>query len=243
MKNITSNIENLTSLWESVSKPFDSFFKAEEFDYSLIKNSDWPNRLWFNTDINTGMVQKARKVLQSSSSKLIIPYWDIYDSISFRILENNGFQLKFEQMGMVLNRSRCYDTLEGVSLKKVASKKEAELWSRLFRKSFGYDINPILINVSQNNTHYYIAYNENEAVGTGIIHFTNKVSGIHSVGIIPNHRRKGYAEQIMKALINESIEKESLRITLQSSEMGKGLYLKLGFKEQFKIKNYELTTD
>ncbi|WP_343328972.1 GNAT family N-acetyltransferase [Polaribacter staleyi] len=122
----------------------------------------------------------------------------------------------------------------------MSTEKEANLWTKLFYKSFGYYINPVLLIKPQKNTDYYIAYHKNEAVGTGVLHTTNNVTGIHSVGIIPEQRRKGYAEQIMKLLINKSIHMNSDYITLQSSDMGKGLYLKLGFEEQFSIKNYTL---
>jgi len=240
MKNITSNIENLTSLWQAVSEPFDSYFSESDFNYSLIKNSEWPNRLWFDQDINKENILLAKEIISSFSTNMTLPYWDIYKSNSFNILEENGFTLKFEQIGMSLKIEHVFTELSSLSLKKVSTKKEAELWSALFSKSFGYFINPILLSKSQKKTSYYIAYHQNEAVGTGIIHTTNNVSGIHSVGVIPVQRRKGYAEQIMKTLINKSIKLNSDSITLQSSNMGKGLYLKLGFKEQFTIKNYTL---
>ena len=240
MNNIKSNIKNLTSLWQSVSEPFDSCFKERDFDYCLIKNSEWPNRLWFNQDINEEKVLQAKNCLSKSSINLIIHYWDMYNNGSFKILEQNGFILKFEQIGMSLKKEHLYTELNSLSFKKVSTVKGATLWSLLFSKSFGYFINPKLLSTYQENTIYYIAYHKNEPVGTAILHTENNVSGIHSVGIIPEQRRKGYAEQIMKLLINESIKMKSDIITLQSSDMGKGLYLKLGFEEDFVIKNYAL---
>jgi ribosomal protein S18 acetylase RimI-like enzyme len=240
MNNIKSNIKNLTSLWQSVSEPFDSYFNEREFNYSLIKNSEWPNRLWFDQDVNEEKVLQAKNCLSKSSTNLIIPYWDMYNNGSFKILEQNGFKLQFEQIGMSLKREHLYTELNSLSFKKVSAVKDATLWSLLFSKSFGYFINPKLLSTYQEDTIYYIAYHKNEAVGTAILHTENNVIGVHSVGIIPEQRRKGYAAQIMKLLINESIKMESDIITLQSSDMGKGLYLKLGFKEDFVIKNYAL---
>jgi len=240
MNSIKSNIKNLTSLWQSVSKPFNSSFSETNFDYSLIENSEWPNRLWFHQEINKDVIALAMEKVLSTSTNLTIPYWDIYNSDSFKILEQNGFNLKFEQIGMSLKSPHIFTELKKLRLKKVSTEKEAKLWSILFSKSFGYFTNPVLLSKSQKNTNYYIAYNQNEAVGTGILHTTNNISGIHSVGIIPEQRRKGFAEQIMKLLINQSIKINSGSITLQSSNMGKALYLKLGFEEQFMIKNYTL---
>jgi len=240
MNNIKSNIENLTSLWQTVSKPFNSYFIETSFNYSLIENSEWPNRLWFNQEINKDVIALVKKKLLSISTNLTIPYWDIYNSDSFKILEQNGFHLKFEQIGMSLKAPHIFTELKELSLQKVSTEKEAKLWSILFSKSFGYFTNPKLLIKSQKNTNYYIAYDQNIAVGTGILHTTSNVSGIHSVGVVPEQRRKGYAEQIMKLLINQSIKINSNYITLQSSDMGKRIYLKLGFEEQFTIKNYAL---
>ncbi len=53
-------------------------------------------------------------------------------------------------------------------------------------------------------------------------------------------RRKGYAEQIMKLLINIATEEGVDYMTLQASDMSKNLYLKLGFEEQFTIKNFKI---
>lgn len=240
MNNIKSNIDNLTNLWQAVSEPFDSYFGETGFNYSLIENSEWPNRLWLNQDFNTRNITLVKEKLSSLSTNLIVPYWDIYDSNSFELLEQNGFELKFEQIGMSLKRNDQFTESSSLSLKKVSTEKEAELWSVLFSKSFGYLINPLILTKSQKHTNYYIAYNQNEAVGTGILHTTKNVSGIHSVGIIPEQRRKGYAEDIMKLLINQSLKMNIDFVTLQASNMGLSLYLKLGFKEQFKIKNYVL---
>lgn len=240
MSIIKLNIENLTSLWQTVSEPSNSYFCETNFDYSFIENSEWPNRLWFNQDINKELIKLAKTKIKATSTNLIIPYWDVYNSNSFKRLEENEFNLKFEQIGMSLKTPSILSEVNTLNLKKISTEKEAELWSVLFSKSFGYYINPILLNTSNRNTNFYIAYDQGKAFGTGILHTTNNVSGIHSLGILPEQRRKGYAEQIMKLLINKSIEINSDYITLQSSNMGKGLYLKLGFEEQFVIKNYAL---
>lgn len=240
MNNIIANIKNLTSLWQTVCKPSNSNFREQDFNYSLIKNSEWPNRLWFDKEINNNTIVLAKEKISLISTDLTIAYWDIYNSDSFKMLEENGFMLKFEQTGMFLKRNHLFSELGNLTLKKVNTENETIKWSELFFKSFGYFINPILLTSSLKNISYYIAYNENEAVGTAILHTTNNISGIHSLGILPEQRRKGYAEQIMKLLINQSIKTDSNYMTLQSSNMGKGLYLKLGFEEQFTIKNYVL---
>ncbi|WP_420572183.1 GNAT family N-acetyltransferase [Kordia sp.] len=241
MSNIKLNIENLTSLWQKASEPFNAYFKEPQFDYSFIKHSDWPNRLWFDQEITEEIVSSAKEKIVSISKKMIIPYWDIYNNDSCEILKRKGFHVKFEQIGMSLKREQLFESLNNVHLKKVTTEQEAKLWSILFFNSFGYNLHSGISNSLQKNTDFYIAYHLHEAIGTGILYTTNGISGVHAVGIIPEHRRKGYAAEIMKMLINQSIKMKSKLITLQSSNMGKGLYLKLGFEEQFVMKNYALS--
>ncbi len=240
MKKIKLNIENLTSLWQTVSEPVDSFFMEKEYRYSLIEKSEWPNRLWLNQGISPQNIAMIKAKMASSLTNLTLPIWDIYPNNSLEILAKNGFTLKFEQIGMSLNRKHVFPVPGTLNLKKVTTQKQAQLWSDLFRKSFGYLIHPILISNSHKNTTFYLAFHGKVAVGTGILHTSTGASGIHSVGIIPEQRRKGYAEQIMKLIINESLQTQNQLITLQASNMGKALYLKLGFEEQFTIKNYTL---
>jgi len=60
------------------------------------------------------------------------------------------------------------------------------------------------------------------------------------MGNPPEMRRRGFAEEIMKLLINRVFDNQGKYITLQASGMGKNGYLKLGFEEQFIIRNYRL---
>ncbi|WP_343328971.1 hypothetical protein [Polaribacter staleyi] len=111
--NLTNaNIKNLTSLWQTASESINAYFKEPKFDYSLIEYSEWPNRLWFNQEISKNTIALAKERLLSTSTNLIIPYWDIYNSNSFEILEQNGFVKKFEQTGMSLKVKHLFDELK-----------------------------------------------------------------------------------------------------------------------------------
>ena len=129
---------------------------------------------------------------------------------------------------------------ENLNLQLVSNISEAKLWAEIFKNSFGYRIHQETILKTKNEINYYIAYSQSQAVGTAISYKTNSIMGVHSVGIPPEMRRKGYAKQIMKLLINSAVDNACDYMTLQASDMGKNLYLNLGFKEQFTIKNYKL---
>jgi ribosomal protein S18 acetylase RimI-like enzyme len=240
MNTINSNIDNLTSLWKIAGASNESFFSKEKYNYCYVENSDWPNRLWFNQSIDNKLITSVKERISSIVTPLTVAYWDTYKNNSFVDLESYGFTKLFEQVGMSLKLDKPISIVNNLDIQLVSNKTEANTWAKLFEKSFGYKILQDTIIKTISKMDYYIAYSENRPVGTAISFKTNNIMGIHSVGIPPEMRRKGYAKQIMKLLINDAIIKGCEYITLQASEMGKNLYLNLGFKEQFIIKNYRL---
>lgn len=234
------NVENLKSLWRTVSTPFGAYAAGENFSYCLVTKSDWPNRLWFHQDVNQETLATAIGKLTAIPTRMLLPYWDIYESNSYQLLEENGFQKLFEQAAMYRKLNQAFPEPGAIQMRAVADSAEALLWTQLFTLSFGYRINPAQLLTAGNSTSFLLAYNGNRPVGTGALHRTNKMAGIHAVGIIPEMRKKGFAEQIMLHLLNQCVKENFDYACLQASDMGKGLYLKLGFVEQFKIRNYFL---
>jgi ribosomal protein S18 acetylase RimI-like enzyme len=242
MNLISENIKNLTSLWKITGELADTYTSGQYFDFVDINYSDWPNRLWLNIDINEDNIESIKKHLLAHPTKLIIPYWDIYQSSSYELLASNGFKKLSEQVGMSLNLTQSYQQTYKMPIKRVADKENALLWEKLFEQSFGYRISHKILLLSYNVINYSIAYYENEPVGIVLLHHNgDAVIGIHSMGVIPKMRKKGFAKQMMIALLNQSIGQGFKHAVLQASSMGKGLYLKLGFEEQFIMKNYALT--
>ena len=239
-KIVIANIENLTSLWKTVGISFQSYFSESKFDYCFIENSDWPNRLWFHQHVDQIDISIIKEKILSISSSIIIPYFDTSENDLYKKLESEGFIKQFEQVGMSLKLDNPIRVENNLSLQLVSNKSEAIFWSELFEITFGYKIQHSIVLKTSKEINYYIAHSQNQAVGTAVSYKTNKVMGIHSVGIHPEMRRKGYAKQLMEQLINDAIKKRCNYMTLQASDMGKSLYLNLGFNEDFVIKNYSL---
>jgi len=237
---INANIDNLTSLWQTASMPYRSYFPESTFSYCYIENSDWPNRLWLNQDINQEIIPLIKEKILSISTPLVVPYWDIYENRMYEDLESHGFKKSFEQVGMSLKIGKPIRAQDNLNIQLVSNNAEVKLWTELFEMSFGYRIRHETLLKTKKKIDYYIAYTQNQAIGTAISYKTDNIMGVHAVGVPPEMRRKGYAEQIMKLLINLATEGGVDHMTLQASNMGKNLYLKLGFEEQFMIKNYKL---
>lgn len=235
---ITANIENLTALWKAASTPFNAYFENSVFNYCEVKDSDWPNRLWFNDDLSQVGIDMVLENSSLNFANLKFPYWDIYDSNSYELLEKNGFKVLSEQIGMFLKLGERFTGPANLNIKAVSNDAEAELWAEVYPKGFGYRISKEIVIKTYHHIDYYLAYYQNQPAGTAMVLNTKGISGIHGIGVVPEMRRKGFAEEIMNFVLNKSIESNAEYATLQSSPMGKNIYLKLGFEEQFTIKNY-----
>lgn len=239
---IHANINNLTDLWKTASLPFSAYIDQEDFSYTWIAGADWPNRLWFHKNVQEDKLLLAKEELAKISVDMTIPYWNIYDHSAHELFLKHGFQVTFEQTAMIVQASNTYPIPSNFQLKLVTTKAEASCWSQLFLEAFGYLISPEVVYQNCTTMDYYLAYDQQEAVGTAMTHTAASIFGIHSVGVPPAFRRRGFAALIMKTLLNQAAQEAPLWVGLQASSMGKGLYLKLGFEEQFTIRNYRLAS-
>ena len=236
-----SNISNLTSLWRQVVKNDGQFVPGKDYDYSLHTQSDWPNRLWFHGDITSDLLVAASRHTKTIWP-FIIPYWDIYNNPdSHDIFLDCGYQLKTRQYGMYLElNTDLQDDVSDIHFEKVSSSDQAILWSGIFSSAFGYHINEQLL-ITKNNIDVLLIYASGKPIGTMMLHSSEPhMTGIHSMGILPDMQQSGYGGKIMKKVLYE-IQSNGFRwVTLQASEAGLGLYQKLGFRQQFLMRNYTL---
>lgn len=236
---IQENIANLTSLWEKAALSVDGFKSESAFDYALVEGSEWPNRLWFKKTVNQELLDLAIVRLKSLSVNLTVPYWGSENGEE-TMLERNGFNFLFRQVGMSIKLEKRFSEVGNIRLVRVINMTQAIVWGAIFKRSFGYTISSELVLKSKDVIHYYLAFDGEEPIGTFILMQTGSVVGAHALGIPPENRRKGYARRIMKQAINLSIKAGNEFMTLQASDMGLPLYLELGFKEDFIIRNYRL---
>ena len=245
MKNtnlIEDNINNLTDFWKTVGTPFLSYHKNDTFEYCKIENSGWPNKLWLRNDITKNNLPDIIKTMQSNLG-LVLPYWDIFGTKSYEILEAYGFILKTEQVAMALKLDQKFALQNTLSFKKIDNEQDAKIWSDLYPNAFGYVISKEILIHNDTDVHFYLVFQDNQPIGTFMLFQTGNNIGIHGVGVIPEMRRKGFAEEIMKFALNLSIDLEADYALLQASAMGKDIYTRLGFEDLFIIKNYVLKAE
>ncbi len=245
MKNINlakDNIDNLTALWKTVATPLLSYHKNDPFQFSQIKNSGWPNRLWFREDITEKNLPQILDIIDQNPG-LIIPYWDIFGSKSNEIFEKKGFQTRMQLVAMALKLGEKFSQENNLTFKRVVNEEDAKTWSDIYPLSFGYVISKETLVHNYEDVEFYLVYLENSPIGTLTLFQTGDIMGIHGVGVIPEMRKRGFAEEIMKFAINKAIDAGAEYAHLQASPLGKGIYTRLGFEDLFLITNYFLNSN
>ncbi|WP_035650977.1 GNAT family N-acetyltransferase [Flavobacterium sp. ASV13] len=239
IKRIKDNIDNLTTLWKTVATPLLSYHKNDPFEFSQIKNSGWPNRLWFREDITEENLPQILETIEKNPG-LVIPYWDIFESNSNEILEKNGFEIRNQLVAMALKLDEKFQLENKFTFKRVLNEEDAKTWSDIYPLSFNYVISKETLISNYQNAKFYLVHFEEKPIGTLTLFQTEDIMGIHGVGVIPEMRKKGFAEEIMKFAINEAIDADCEYAQLQASALGKNIYSRLGFEDLFRITNYQL---
>ena len=237
---IKDNIDNLTTLWKTVATPLLSYHQNDFLEFSQIKNSGWPNRLWFRKDITEENLPQILETMEKNPG-LVIPYWDIFGSNSNEIFEKNGFQIRIQLMAMALKLGEKFPFQNNLTFKRVLNEEDAKTWSDIYPLSFSYVISKETLVNNYENAKFYLVHFEEKPIGTLTLFQTEQTMGIQGVGVIPEMRKKGFAEEIMKFAINEAIVADCEYAQLQASALGKGIYTRLGFEDLFLITNYQLT--
>ena len=236
----TENKNNLISLWLKTGKKIGAYKQGKSFDYCIVEDASWPNKLWFHTEPGEAALQEALVEIKKSPRVITVPYFEEESTALKEAFDRNGLKVRSQQVGMYLSLQDGFDPVNDVRLELAEGEKYAEVWADLFEEAFKYRIEPRCIQNDKQTQFYLISY-DGRHVGTINLHADNEhIVGVHSMGIIPAARQKGLGIKVMISILNQAISENYRYVTLQASDMGLGLYEKLGFKRQFLMKNYQL---
>ncbi|MEP2771913.1 MAG: GNAT family N-acetyltransferase [Fulvivirga sp.] len=237
MNLIEENIQNLVNLWRLAGQIAGDHIVTAHYEMSAVTLSDWPNRIWFEGDVSVAVLEEL--ACRFRLPNFTLPVWGPTLESNELVLQLQGYELKFEQYAMSIPLNNIEIPHKRLKLIKVIDQSMAYLWSTLFTKAFGYLIHPETVVKTMEVVDYYVAMYGAQPVGTGVIFFSQKhIAGIHSMGIVPEMRRKGFARNVLLQLLAISKQKGAHYAFLQASDSGKPLYQQVGFKEDFIIKNY-----
>lgn len=237
---VKANIDNLTSLWKIASEHFQTYYEGDGFAHSSIPDSQWPNRIWITQKDLKSPLTSIIEIMNKNG--LVLSYFDFLKSNNSKeiaIMKSKGLIEKGVQYGMAMPLDQSFNGPTRLSFQLIEDIAHAKSWCKAFIQSFGYKIREETLYTTYQKIDYFNVYYQNAVIGTIILHITNGVAGIHSLGIIPELRGKGFAREAMHFILNLAIEKEATMATLQASEMARGMYESLGFYPQFIMRNYQ----
>ncbi|PST83413.1 hypothetical protein C7T94_12665 [Pedobacter yulinensis] len=236
---INASIANLTTLWKAAAAPQQGYFPGNDFDYCLVPGSDWPNKLWFSENIQTGTLERARIVCLSLAANMTVPVWQTAATPT-QMFADAGFRLRFEQIGMSMQPDHRPQSKTQLRFERATTPAQFTAWTAIYPQAFGYGINHSVLEGAFRTIGFYLAFCGEVPVGTAMVCQTGKIFGVHGVGIVPDMRRRGFAAEIMEFLLDLAFESRAELVTLQASAMGRELYTKLGFQEDFILRTYSL---
>lgn len=77
----------------------------------------------------------------------------------------------------------------------------------------------------------YVGYSNGQAVTTAATRITDSVIGLYSVATLPRYRRMGFAESIMRQVIEQAKRAGIGQTVLQSTASGLSLYEQMGYRK------------
>ncbi|TQV87146.1 GNAT family N-acetyltransferase [Aliikangiella coralliicola] len=245
-----ANISNLTQLWRLMgSRPLTiGNWRA---------STEWPHRCWLDWGESSASDLLIEENLSQLKKPMVIPLWEESDEVFTdikQILTCSGFELLFEQTAMYLDLKEYHtrkhlakkhqsvesNLEEQFIVREIDSAQDIEIWTNIAAKSFDYEIDTSSIHRAAANPEVklLLAFVDKRPVATAMLFDTNSVIGVHQVGVLPDCRGKGIARKLMNQVVDMCIGMNGCYVTLQASVEGKGLYVSLGFREQFGIFNY-----
>ena len=87
----------------------------------------------------------------------------------------------------------------------------------------------------------YVGYLRGRAIATAAVVISDEAVGLYSVATLPEFRRKGYAEALMRQVLQDAARVSGLqRTVLQATRAGYQTYLKMGWREVTRFSVYIL---
>ena len=226
---------NLKGLWRQIGLRSGQLIDNQVFSGVYLPKEEWPNRIWLRDETEIENWEQALAALRQNPQLGL-------SSFQSSIAPIEGLTEQSRQYGMIRKRERKNSSSK-LKLKRVNTRQEASQWAQLFHHSFSYSISEAVVFKNQKLVEFYLGMQQSTPVGTLMLYADKDSLGLHSMGIPPQFRRKGLATELMLAAFELVKDRPQEHLVLQASEIGKGLYLKLGFKEHFLQLNFKLSTE
>lgn len=228
-----ANLENLTGLWQLMG--------ATQVAEGLQQSISWPRRCWQHPDQQAA---EWSEIIGHIPANYLFPVWRAGEvSVALeQALGRQGLEVGLEQLAMVLPLDIDLPSPghSRLNISLVESCEQAEQWSNLCGRAFGYTLDADVIDQlrKQPDVEVLWASLNGEPLATAILYRTGSVMGVHQVGVPPELQGQGIARELMALLLERVRSAGAEYVCLQASAAGEPLYRKLGFQPQFRVRSY-----
>lgn len=247
MDPIQTNIENVTGLWTTAAMTFNGYYEEDGISFANIPESQWPNKIWLHGAPSEENLQAAATVIRQKGPELSLVYFDTRVPEALETLHHSGFKETLFLNAMSLQKPversiQPKDNYNSLELTRVTDQLGLREWCRAFKAAFGYTISEETLARTHQSIQYYLLRARGQTVGTLAFFWTGTTLGIYSMGIVPEARGRGYAQEAMQLALHQSAIAGAEMVVLQASAMGLPMYRKLGFTTDFTMRIYSLNT-
>jgi GNAT superfamily N-acetyltransferase len=168
------------------------------------------------------------------------------------ILHRGGWKYAGAEPGMAvelraLGRTEVPD---GITIREVTSDGDMEIWSSTLAQGFGDgpmeaawagEVFGRISLAGQSGWRHYLAFKDGRSAATASVLTSCGVAGLYFVMTVPEHRGSGIGSAITVAALRSAGARGYKVGVLQASEMGEGVYRRLGFREVCRFELWAMT--
>jgi GNAT superfamily N-acetyltransferase len=136
--------------------------------------------------------------------------------------------------GTVMSIDRPLESLGDLRIDRVTTPEQIEHFGRVAEA--GYEAPGMAWLYGEHDAYsaegssWFVAYQDDEPVGTASGFLTGEVGGVYNVATPPAHRGRGVGGAITTAVVNHLLVSGAERVVLQASAAGRPVYERLGFQ-------------
>jgi ribosomal protein S18 acetylase RimI-like enzyme len=206
----------------------------------VMAKPSWPNFLFSPKFEPSTVTQRLGEIGAQIDRGLIPPVMKVGPQarpVDLRdILKRQGFNsLGVSRPGMAIDLQNFYDQPvlgQEVCISPVEDRDDLRLWiSVITGGSWFFEEDYLFELIGDSALTFYTGKLDGKVIAIALIFFSAGVAGIYLVNVLPKYGRRGVGRAITSALLLDAKNRGYLTGVLQASDMGKGLYRKMGFQE------------
>ena len=233
---------NYFEAWRSIGR-LSGGGEVREFDGVTIVATgpriEWANIAFITRQLADPLASIAaiQAFFDSRGAPFIVRLREGVDPATEAALIASGIAYSDTVPGMFLANARelVAPQVPGLSVERVTGPAQMGEWLHVVSESFGLPRDAADTFFGPRYFHEpgienYLGSAEGTAVATSTLLVSHGISGVHNVGTLASHRRRGIGEALTAHAVRRGVELGCPSASLQASEMGRPIYERMGFK-------------